>query len=304
MFESVPFWEAILCSPVDHQSLQKTGDHRWQTSGGDFVSDVATVGTHQIPDFRAIAYPQTIQQAFTLPVEPLNRQDVAQNYFRAVNQSFAHYNQQEIRTRFGTKLDKGMQYYCQQLWQEKGASARILDLGCGSGGNRVYLQSLGFKHIVGVDWVAKGADLLVDAHRLPFTDSVFDLVISTAVFEHLYNPFIAMSEISRVCCSGGLFVGSASFWEAWHGSSYFHISPDGWHALFTHAGMDIVDLWAGWGVMPALFSHVLTPGYLRSFGYTVQSIIESLYRIALREAGLRRLQLRASGSYQVCARKK
>jgi SAM-dependent methyltransferase len=303
MSEPLDAWAQYLRSPIDHQPLTRNTDGDWTTADGKFVSSKTNVKNITIADFRAVDVPQTINQTIHLPHQPLDRQQVAREMFHAVSQDFPHYNRNEIRQKFGTKLDKGMQYYAQQLWREVGAEARILDLGCGSGGNRVYLRSLGFQHVLTVDWQAVGADMLVDAHRLPLADGVFDMVISTAVLEHLYQPFVAMSEVARVLRSGGMFVGSASFWEAWHGSSYFHISPDGWGMLFGQAGMEMVDVWAGWGVLPALFSHVITPGYLRGFGYGLQHFIEGVYRLTMGEVGVRKLQLRASGSYQVCGKK-
>jgi SAM-dependent methyltransferase len=296
-------WADALRSPLDHQPVQQTDAGDWQSADGAFISRAVTIGGRTMPDFRAQDTPQTVTVAFRIPVTPLDRGQVARDYFCAIHADFPHYSRAEIRQRYGTKLDKGMQFYCQQLWRERGADARILDLGCGSGGNGRYLQSLGFTHILSVDWEAAGADMLVDAHRLPLADGVFDLVISTAVFEHLYNPFIAMGEIARVCHPGGWFVGSASFWEGWHAASHFHMTPDGWHTILDHAGMEIVDLWQGWGILPSALSHVLTPGRLRGLGYVLQSGVENIYRLALGEQGVRRLHLRASGSYQVCARK-
>ncbi len=79
-----------------------------------------------------------------------------------------------------------------------GPDSPILDLGCGNGGTRRYLQSLGFKNVLAVDWSSSGAEVLVDAHRLPFSSNSFKMVISTAIFEHLYNPFLAISEVGRV----------------------------------------------------------------------------------------------------------
>lgn len=303
MREPLLFWEASLRSPLDRQPLTQSADGVWAAADGSFVSSTQVVKEIAIADFRAIGVEQTLTQTIRIPHEPLDRQRVVESMYRAVGQDFPHYNRDEVRQKFGTKLDKGMQYYAQQLMREVGAEARILDLGCGNGGNRVYLRSLGFKHVLTVDWEAAGADMLVDAHRLPLADGVFDMVISTAVFEHLYQPFVAMGEIARVTKAGGMFVGSASFWEAWHGSSYFHITPDGWAMLFRHAGYELVDLWAGWGVLPALLTHVLTPGYLRGIGYGLQRLVEGVYRLRMGEAGVRKLQLRASGSYQVCGRK-
>lgn len=297
------FWERLLACPLDQASLELQ-QNDWVCPRCGFRSALAHVAGREVPDFRAHNRKHTYALSFEIPVTPLDRNAFAMNGFRAVQQDFAHYSRNEIRRSFGTKLDKGIQYYCQQIRRECGTDAVILDLGCGNGGNRLYLESLGFKNVLCVDWSASGADVLVDAHSLPLESAAFDLIVSTAVFEHLYNPFIAISEIGRVLKPGGYFVGGASFWEAWHGSSYFHLTPDGWNALFGHAGLEWVDFWTGWGIVPAALTHVLTPGYFRGLGYALQAGIEAVYRLVSGTSGVRRLQLRASGAYMVCARKK
>jgi SAM-dependent methyltransferase len=192
-----------------------------------------------------------------------------------------------------TKLDAGCQYYLRQILEECGPDAPILDLG--------FMHAIGFRRVLAVDWQSKGADILVDAHRLPLTSNSFQAVVSTAVFEHLYNPFVAMSEIGRVLTDTGHFIGGASFWEAWHGSSYFHLTPDGWNTLLAQNGLRLEDLWVGWGIIPSAITHVLIPGHFRGFGYVVQRLVEWVYRLWGGEMGVRKLQLRASGSYLVCA---
>jgi SAM-dependent methyltransferase len=283
--------------------LLKTEAGGWRCPTCGFQTTEAAVDGQRIPDFRAADRAQTVSMTFSIPVAPLDRYQVAQNYFRAIHQEFPHFSREEIRRKFGTKLDKGIQYYCQQILREHGPDAPVLDLGCGSGGNTRYLRALGFHNVVPVDWKGTGSELLVDAHRLPFQSDTFQMVISTAVFEHLYNPFLAMAQIGRVLKPGGSFVGGASFWEGWHGSSYFHLTPDGWNALLRHGGLELRDLWPGWGIIPAAFTHVLTPGHLRGPGYALQGMADWLYRRLAGEQGLRRMQLRASGAYQVFAQK-
>ncbi len=295
-------WAGILACPLDKTALQFNGTD-WVCPACGFQPATADVKGRTIPDFRVVDRPQTIELTFSVPHTPLDRYQLAREGFRAVNQSFEALSDAEFKRRFGTKLDRGMQYYCQQLYRERGPDARILDLGCGGGGNSRYLESLGFKNVLPLDWSATGAALLADAHRLPLTDASFDMVISTAVCEDLYNPFLAMLEIARVTRPGGSFLGGASFWEAWHGSSYFHLTPDGWNALLRGSGYTLDDLWTGWGIIPAALSHVLTPGYFRQVGYGLQRLVEGVYRLARGEDGVRRLRLRASGAYIVYGRK-
>jgi ubiquinone/menaquinone biosynthesis C-methylase UbiE len=46
----------------------------------------------------------------------------------------------------------------------------------------------------------------VDLEPLPYTDGFFDLVLFCSVIEHLYNPFHALAEITRVLAPGGLLL--------------------------------------------------------------------------------------------------
>lgn len=293
-------WAGMLACPLDHSPLASDG---WRCPACGFMPALAEAGGRRVLDFRARETPQTVELAVRIPTAPLSRADLLASMGRAAAAQFPHYSRRDIRRRYGTKLDKAMQYYCQRVLRDCGPDAPVLDLGCGNGGTTRYLRELGFRRVLALDWSAAGAAALADAHRLPLADATFRLVVATAVFEHLYQPFLAAQEIARVLLPGGWFVGGASFWEAWHGSSFFHLTPDGWHALCLHAGLTIEDFWPGWGILPAAFSHVLTPGYLRGLGYALQAGLEGVYRLALGEQGVRKLRLRASGSYQVCARR-
>ena len=297
----------MVC-PIDRTQLSMN-EEQWFCSKCGFRSSFTEIKGYVTPDFRALGKPQTVQASFDIPVRPLIRKEAVTDYFKAVNQNFEHYSRRQIRKTFGTKLSKGIQFYCQKLLMDFGPESPILDLGCGNGGNRHYLQSLGFQNILAVDWSSRGAEVLVDAHRLPFSSDSFQMVISTAVFEHLYNPFLAVSEVGRVLKPGGYFLAGASFWESWHGSSFFHLTPDGWNTLCEHTHLKLEDLWAGWGIIPAILIHgfpmplgIFTEP-IRDIGYGIQAFGETLIRIVGGESVVRRLQLRASGSFQIFARK-
>lgn len=65
-----------------------------------------------------------------------------------------------------------------------------LDVGCG--GTR-------HKGFVGLDVMrTAGADILADAHFLPFANGVFSVVYSSHVLEHVKHPYIALMELRRV----------------------------------------------------------------------------------------------------------
>jgi len=306
--KNLQHWEPILVCPIDGTQLS-INEGLWICKKCGFRSSSTEVEGDLVPDFRALDSPQTVQVSFDLPVTPLIRKAAVREYFKAVDQNFEHHSRRQIRKKFGTKLSKGIQFYCQKLLMDFGPDSPILDLGCGNGGNRRYLRSLGFRNVLAVDWSSSGAEVLVDAHRLPFSSNSFKMVISTAVFEHLYNPFLAISEVGRVLTPGGYFLAGASFLESWHGSSFFHLTPDGWNALCEHAELNLEDLWSGWGVFPAVLIHGLAMPWgrftepVRDIGYGIQAMGETLIRIMGGESVVRRLQLRASGSFQIFARK-
>ncbi|MCB1601644.1 MAG: class I SAM-dependent methyltransferase [Xanthomonadales bacterium] len=100
-----------------------------------------------------------------------------------------------------------------------------LDLGCGPRDQAEPLSYAKFRY-VGIDYSGEDADLLADAHALPFADDSFDLVFSYAVLEHLWNPLLALREIKRVLRPGGWYVGTVSQGEPFH-ASYFHMTPWG-----------------------------------------------------------------------------
>lgn len=119
---------------------------------------------------------------------------------------------------------------------------KVLDLGCGPRDQAIPIEFLSYKYI-GVDYTSESADLLADAHSIPFRTATFDCVLSYAVLEHLHNPFVAIREIERVLKPGGVFVGTVSQGEPFH-ASYFHHTAWGVISLVTSAtSMSIRRLW-------------------------------------------------------------
>ncbi len=138
----------------------------------------------------------------------------------------------------------------------KSPAGRVLEIGCGGGQNRKWIESRGHRY-VGSDisktrvfeWLQEfgGPDLLCDAHFLPFRNEQFDIVYAAATTEHLACPQRVAQEVYRVLKPGGYFLGNVSFLEAWHDHSYFHMSPLGVIELLTRAGFEIEFVWPGRG---------------------------------------------------------
>lgn len=99
---------------------------------------------------------------------------------------------------------------------------RLLEIGCGSGAALLELTTrLRPRHVAGVDIdrdlldgarerfarAGIGVDLnQVDVRALPFGDECFDLIVDFGTCYHIGRPSVALREVARVLCTGGLFV--------------------------------------------------------------------------------------------------
>lgn len=82
--------------------------------------------------------------------------------------------------------------------------------------------------VISIDIIpTDAADIVAESESLPFLDGSIDFVQSGAVFEHVYNPFEAISEVKRVLKEGGTFTIDTAFMQSYHGfpSHYFNMTP-------------------------------------------------------------------------------
>ncbi len=229
-------------------------------------------------DLRATDVSTTYQVNFKLPQRLLSFKDI-HSFGRATTSKFNGLSRGEVLKKFGTKLHKESMFYLQELLSSKGNAIRILDLGCGNGGTKRYLHGIGFTEIVSVDYWSSGAEYLIDAHRLPFADASFDLIVTTATLEHFANPFVAFKEMSRVLSSGGNLIATGSFWESWHGQSCFHFTPGGMYQLCESSQFELKDMWPGWGFIPSTLSHATGTRKLKPLFFFWQTIFNALLRL-------------------------
>lgn len=59
----------------------------------------------------------------------------------------------------------------------------------------------------------KGGILNIDLMDIPFSENVFDLIISTEVFEHIPNPYKAFSEIHKILKKGGSHIFTVPYYD-------------------------------------------------------------------------------------------
>jgi SAM-dependent methyltransferase len=149
-----------------------------------------------------------------------------------------------------------------------GPDAIALDLGCGTGLHRGLVERAGFQW-VGLDYAEPGAPLHGDAHALPFSDAAVEFVLSMAVLEHLRYPFVAAGEVARVLRPGGIYLGSVSFLEPFHGDSYYHHTRLGVYNTLSSAGFEVLHVspqaqWSGLKAQAAMTLFPRMPAALQS----------------------------------------
>lgn len=117
-----------------------------------------------------------------------------------------------------------------------------LDLGCG---NKEYKEFLKVNDYIGVD-VSKDskADILCDAHFLPFKNACFDSVLCTQMLEHVQNPNKVCSEIVRILkAQGTILLSVPMIWELHEEpNDYYRYTKYGINFLLKKNGFKILHI--------------------------------------------------------------
>lgn len=108
---------------------------------------------------------------------------------------------------------------------------RGLNMACGE----VHIEP-GF---VNVDRQGGAADVFADAHRLPFRDASFQVVVSQETVEHLAEPFAAVREMARVLRPRGTILLQAPFVIGYHPGpeDYWRFTGAGLRRLLEQSGL-------------------------------------------------------------------
>lgn len=125
---------------------------------------------------------------------------------------------------------------------------RVLEIGSRNVTGSNLRNKFSNAYYVGFDFYAgENVDVVGDAHKLSFyfsNQEKFDLIFSSAVFEHLYMPWVAAIEIQKILKVGGYaFIEThfsfSSHERPWH---FFQFSDMGLRALFNNAlGFDLIE---------------------------------------------------------------
>jgi len=114
---------------------------------------------------------------------------------------------------------RGIARYAERL------QGKMMDFGCGS---KPYKPIFGHvKEYVGVDFAGEGhsheneqIDVFYNGKTLPFENNTFDSVLTSEVFEHIFNLEDILKELNRVMKPGGIMLITIPF--AW----YEHEQPN------------------------------------------------------------------------------
>jgi SAM-dependent methyltransferase len=221
----------LLCPPDSPVSGQITLSENQLLGTGWLVPIVDGV-----PDFVTYAPPVTRTLTYAIPIQQRPSPDVLKAPPRGVD--VPHWFQEDDRIyEILSRHPKGV----------------LVDVGAGAG-NRLTYEKLGYDYVASdisfnshqrAHRDLADVDLVADSHRMPLRSACAEVVVSTAVLEHVYCPPLVISEIHRLLKPGGLFIGNCSFLEAEHFDSQYHHTHLGLYRLITHSGLKVLYIFPG-----------------------------------------------------------
>ena len=115
---------------------------------------------------------------------------------------------------------------------KKYSKGKVLDIGAL---HQPYMKSIKYTNYKVLDiQKRKGVDIVEDIHKTKLNNNSFDTVVATEVFEHLYNPFLAQTQVRRILKKGGYLIASVPFSYQIHGAphDYYRYTQFGLKELF------------------------------------------------------------------------
>jgi len=148
-----------------------------------------------------------------------------------------------------------------------GPGATVVDLGCGRGDSvdpfRAADPSVRWIGVeVGDSEYETRDDVelrIFDGVRLPFEDASVDVVFSKQVLEHVERPHQLIGDVARVLKPRGVFAGSTSHLEPYHGRSTMNLTPYGLKRALETSGLELESIMPGIDG-PTLFARRLLRG--------------------------------------------
>jgi len=131
---------------------------------------------------------------------------------------------------------------------ERYARGVLVDIGCGTKPYADALKPYVTRHI-GVDHpgtlhTTHAIDVFADAYNTTLDSGIADVVLSTAVLEHLERPQDAMNEIARILAPGGHAILTAPFFWHLHEAprDFYRYTKFGLEHLIRHAGLEPIEI--------------------------------------------------------------
>jgi len=131
--------------------------------------------------------------------------------------------------------------------------ATVVDLGCGRGDSVDHFRAADATvRWIGVEVGDSEYDTrpdvelrIFDGVALPFEDASVDVVFSKQVLEHVERPHELIADVARVLRPGGVFTGSTSHLEPYHGRSTMNLTPYGLLRLLETSGLELETVMPG-----------------------------------------------------------
>ena len=126
---------------------------------------------------------------------------------------YKDYQAGQISTSFWFKGKNNLIDILMSKISKKGEKLKILNIGAGTSDDLKILNKYGDNYLIDINKNALNLNKylciekrVADAHKLPYQDDFFDIVVSFDVFEHMSNDNKVILEVHRVLKKGGRLV--------------------------------------------------------------------------------------------------